>query len=226
MKSEGDHLVPDHVLEALRYSDDPQGPFCQIYRACFLWVKKRGSLPTDVYLDIVSDSIVQELDALRLPDLDAAEVSKRLVRALDRNRKRAIRARRHEVELKDFNSALVAFNGVEAKIEAKHMFEVARVLKGFISLSLDSLSDRDYTLIYTRYDLETYGIKPRPQNVSLESLKPGARKTALSRARVRLLNELERRLSEAGSCLDEDRLAVRDALQLVRSGVVLRNGRK
>lgn len=222
MSSEGGHYITEPMLDALRNGHD-QEVFSQIFESCLRWARRRGNLPEEAYVDIVSESIAEELDTLRLRGLNADEVWKRLRRALDRHRKRAIRMRRREVELKDFNEALVAFNGVEAKIDAAHMLEVTRLLRGFISLSLDSLSDRDYALLYERYNLQVYGINPREQMVSLEDLTPGARKTALSRARVHLLNELERRLAEAGTCLDKDRLVVRDALRLIRSGAVLRN---
>ncbi|HWM89420.1 MAG TPA: zf-HC2 domain-containing protein [Thermoanaerobaculia bacterium] len=211
-------LISEATLDALRSGYEQAKAFDKIFDACLCWVRRKGELPHEVYMDIVSEAIFNELDTLRLPTLNAAEASKCLLLALGRLQKSAIRRRRREVELKDFNEALIDFNGVESNIEATHMREVARLLKGFISLALDSLSDRDYALLYERYNLKAYGIKPRKQKVSLQSLTPGARKTALSRARIRLLNELERRLSEASACLDEGRLVARDALRFIQSG--------
>ncbi|HEX3526697.1 MAG TPA: hypothetical protein VH988_06490 [Thermoanaerobaculia bacterium] len=225
MARDGDHFVSKNVLDALR-SADPNPAFDLLYSRCLNWVRLRGDLPQDKRREIVSDSIMEELDSIRSPDLDSVEVSKRLLRALGRNRKRALRSRNREVELKEFNSALVAFNGFEEKIEAEHMLEVTRLIKGFFGPALDSLSDRDYNLLYEKYQLQTHGIKPREAKRSLEDLNPNARKTALSRARIRLLNELERQLSLADAVLGNDHLVVRDALQLLRSGSMLRNGRK
>lgn len=99
----------------------------------------------------------------------------------------------------------------------EHFLAVARDLKGFIALALESLPDRDYSLLLEAYELSRFGLRPRAGSLRLDP-NSTAQRVALHRARLSFLKELDRLLVEATVALEKDRFFVQDLLSTVRSG--------
>ncbi len=224
-----DLLVGDKDLYALRTESgvNAQRALELLNRRCLHRLCMSGILDHHTCLDIVAESIFEELESLFQPCFNAAEVSKRLERALDLNRRRTLRAWRTEAAIPSSQSSPVTSNELERLIEEEHQFKVTRLLKTYMSLALESLSNSDYDLLYQSYAFWEIGIEP-PRWVETPRipLRREAQRIAISRARLRFLKELDR-ISKASADLDEDKSVVQDALELLRSGRnMLRHGRR
>ena len=81
-------------------------------------------------------------------------------------------------------------------------------------MELTKLSDRDYSLIITKYGFESY-FEPRGTG-ELSFSSPSAARKAYYRARIRLSKALERRLVDSLSqSPPEDRQCLEDALAII-----------
>lgn len=203
-------------LEDLR-GPTPNAAFARLYQACLDWVlRDRGSLVEDECLDIVSDSLLEELNALLSQGWEPDDVAARLEQSLKRNLLHRKRSAKRFREYNKLQRALASCGGPEDSFKAEHLIEIARFLKGFIGIAIEALPDREYTLLYRIYHLERFGFKSRA-GVSLSALSPKTRQATIFQARASFLTELNRLLDAAGSVLDYDRRIVDEALRFVRS---------
>lgn len=214
--TESRYRFPVESLEALRKDPRDRGAFERIHGWCLCYVQKhREFLSHEDCLDIVSEAVMEELDALRPGGPEPAVTVRYLVRALHRNRMRAKRQLQRQKKYQQIQSAPASRNSAEERIEAEHLLKVARILKGFIGIAVESLSDRDYILICTRYDLGRFGFKSRSAGAARMPQSPGANKVALCRARIRLMQQIKNRLLDASTFLEDDRKVIDDALKML-----------
>lgn len=208
-------------LEDLR-GPAPNAAFARLYEACLDWVlQDRGRLTEDECLDIVSDSLVEELSTLLSTPRDDRDVLVRLEQTLNQNLLCYRRSAKRLREYKKLQAALAACGEPAGKIDAERWAELAIFLNGFISIALEALPDPEYALLFKLYRLERLGFKPR--KVTLRTfVSAKAQQAAALRARAHFLAELDRLLVTAGSILDNDRHLLESALRLVRGNKLSR----
>jgi hypothetical protein len=208
-------------LEELR-GPASNAAFARLYQACLDWVlQDRGRLTEDECLDIVSDSLVEELNALLSTTQGDSDVALRLEQTLNRNLLDCRRSAKRLREYKKLQAALAACGEAADKADAERWAELARFLNGFISIALEALPDSEYALLCKLYRLERLGFKPRKETTrAFASTK--ARQAAALQARAHFLAELDGLLMTAGSVLDDDRHLLESALRLVRSNKLSR----
>ncbi len=211
----------------LAWLEDLRGPganaaFALLYQACLDWVlQDRGRLTEDECLDIVSESLVEELSALLSTHQGDREVAARLERALNRNLLRCRRSQKRLREYKKLQAALAVCGEPADKANAQRWAELAKFLNGFIGIALEALPDPEYALLCKLYRLERLGFKPREGTTwSFASAK--AQRAAALRARAHFLTELDGLLATAESVLDNDRHLLDSALRLVRGNKLSR----
>jgi hypothetical protein len=224
--------IDEHDLQSLRRHPENQEAFANIYESCCSWVRKhRGRLSARDVEDVVSQAIYETWDTLCSTDRSVEEVARALQKALNRVRARSKRdTSRYQAAYKvfdDYKKAAAAFREAEGdetgeeltpEEQEDHMLSVIRTLKGFLQLALESLSPREYVLLYWSYRFDQVGFKV--PSIPLPEHSKTTRKVAEHRARHHFLNELERLFEAARLVLDEDRLLIDDALKLVRTGLL------
>ncbi|HEX4965930.1 MAG TPA: hypothetical protein VF173_34290 [Thermoanaerobaculia bacterium] len=209
-------LLSDSDLAELRGGTHRNLSFHRLHSRCLAYVldyrQYRHLLTVDDGEEIVSQAVVEELRALKDPEIGAKEVSIRFKRALNRVRARYVRESRRRV-------AGVAAPVVQADIlMAIHYKEMAHALSGYIGRAINAMRDRDRNLLIDSYGLENHGLAKR--GASPVFVNPGGHKVGLWRARKRFLREL-RRLIEETSTVHQNLDLIRALRILIESSALM-----
>lgn len=231
MSIEGVHRkglkLDPHDIELLRKDPANLEAFARIHMALRNWVRGRGmGLSRQDCEDIVSQAVYENMDVLRCDVIPAEEVPEIFRKSLNRLRSRTHRQFSRIVEYQaydEFAKAFEEFNELdpEGKIDAertreekeRRLLAVLFLLRKHLRNAVKMLSPRDYAIVCAEYKFHQFKGFEEPV-VSLQDLPAATYKVAKFRARGRFLKNFEKLLlAETG----EDRVAVEDALRLIRS---------
>jgi hypothetical protein len=209
--------IEEDLLHAIRSGTVRPSDDRRLRDLCKSWIKAFGTgLSAADREDVVSGAIAEAMPAMLSKDYDSEEVSEILRKELQRFR---AGSKRHSARMVDFqepkHGRSRAHSVDEEQIATEDVMAMASFVKKLIAKAISMLPDRQHDLLIEAYGLDSIGFAPR--HASPPSFPTdGARRTALSRARVSFSVFLEAMLEAAKISLRHDPHVVEQTLRFVR----------
>ncbi len=214
---QGSFRIEDDLLQAIRSGKLCAADDYRLRTLCRSWVRPFSTgLSAADREDVVSDAITWSMPAMLSPKYDSAAVSEILRKALQRFRSHS---KRHSFKMEDFEEfqhGLSESHPVEdEQIATENILAMASFGRKLIAKAIDLLPDRDHDLLIEEYGLDSIGF-PFRHHILPSFPTDGARRTALSRARMNFSRLLEAMLNSAQVTLGQDPHVVEQTLRFVR----------
>jgi hypothetical protein len=239
-ENKGDHdsLHQGETIESMRQSqqrgDNGRANLIlqeELIPRCMRWVSNGRNIRWQDAQDIISQALEKVLDDLFSPKVSPEEASLHLKTALNTARAEHTRRLSAEQSFGDFEAYEAAFQlyeevDLETLIEheaeqthrEQHLMKVLDKLRGFMEISLERLSPRDYAILHDIYELGAVGMAKPTESSPLPDLKPGARRVATWRARQRFLGEMDQLLRNARQSLKDEAAVLEGVINLIEGG--------
>lgn len=221
MSTEGGHRskfsVSKRLLRKIRNGQLSTADYQYLLRVCRRWVRRfSGGLSIQDQEDVALGAITNTIPAMQAPENDAAAVGEMLRRELQRLRARSKYEAFRMDELEENQHARSTGNSAEDEhIATEDVLAMAYLCRRLFPRALERLSDREHDLLVEEYDLDSIGFARR--HPTLPSFPTdGARRTALSRARLSFSEQFEAEIEAARSTLGQDPHVVEQTLRFVR----------
>ncbi|MCH9651702.1 MAG: hypothetical protein K0U98_25975 [Deltaproteobacteria bacterium] len=188
-------IIEKDILTLIRKEPESIYGWTQVLESSRKWTATlKPHLKTEDHQDIVQTAILETIPIIRDSRYSLNATNLALRRSLNKNRSKTDRVVTKHSPLFQNTETNVGRTSAQGSMARDHLMDLARNLKGFISLSFESLSARDQTILKNEYQFHWILID---QEVQLEFPTDGARRVALHRARERFARALGSVLEEA-----------------------------